>query len=426
MNVKELREKLGRLVHESRVLLDLQDTENRAPTAEEEEQYQRIEIGIVETEKAIEDAERREKLEAREEYLAGREREPVARGIDPNEVPRGRSFEEDDDLAPFKTDEYRSAFAKYLRGGDAVLDQFERRALSQGTDTEGGYTVPQEQFVRELIKELDELMPFRALSRGFTLTQAKSLGAPALDADPADPVWTGELLTGDEDSSMDFNKRELSPHPVAKRIKVSNKLIRNSALSIEQIVRERMAYKLYSVLENAYMTGTGSQQPLGVFTASADGISTARDVDVGDTSGGITLFTSADKFMTARHTLKVPYWSKARWLFHRTILSALRKLKDTNSTNYLWQPGLAQGAPPTFLDLPYSVSEFAPGTIGAGNYVALLGDFSYYWRADALNIALQRLVELYAETNQTGYIIRGEFDAMPVLEEAFVRCVVTA
>jgi HK97 family phage major capsid protein len=51
----------------------------------------------------------------------------------------------------------------------------------------------------------------------------------------------------------------------------------------------------------------------------------------------------------------------------------------------------------------------------------MLGDFSFYWIVDALDAAIQVLDQLYAESNQTGYIIRSESDAMPVLEEAFVR-----
>ena len=44
-----------------------------------------------------------------------------------------------------------------------------------------------------------------------------------------------------------------------------------------------------------------------------------------------------------------------------------------------------------------------------------------YHIVDALNMQVQRLTELYAESNQTGYIGRAEVDGMPVLEEAFAR-----
>jgi len=133
---------------------------------------------------------------------------------------------------------------------------------------------------------------------------------------------------------------------------------------------------------------------------------------------------------TARIRYKSQYRAKAAWFFHRTILLAIRKLKDTNN-NYLWQPGLAgyvaQGTaligsqPETLLGHRILESEVAPSTMTTGLYVMVLGDFSFYWIADALNMQIQRLIELYAENNQTGFIGRRETDGMPVLAEAFSR-----
>ena len=60
-------------------------------------------------------------------------------------------------------------------------------------------------------------------------------------------------------------------------------------------------------------------------------------------------------------------------------------------------------------------------TIATTLYTMIIGDFSFYWIADALDFELQVLVERYADTNQNGYIARQEVDGMPVLEEAFVR-----
>ncbi len=69
------------------------------------------------------------------------------------------------------------------------------------------------------------------------------------------------------------------------------------------------------------------------------------------------------------------------------------------------------------------MSEYVPNTFTTGQYVGLLGDMSFYWIADAIELQIQRLVELYAEQNQTGFIGRLESDAMPVLEEAFSRII---
>jgi HK97 family phage major capsid protein len=421
MDKKEMREQLGRLVHESRVLIDLADKEERSFTAEEEETYQRLDKEISQTEASLHTIERHDRLEERESYLESRVTEPTRPEIQGADGGNGGNAGAAGGSGRASA-EYRDAFSRYLQAGEGGLNQWQHRALSAGVGAEGGYAVPEEQFVNELIQRLDDMMPLRTIARGFQVTNAASLGAPVLDTDPADADWTTELETGGEDSSMDFAKRELNPYPLAKLLKVSNKLLRNSALPIDSIVQERMAYKIYTPLETAYMTGDGSNKPLGLFTASAAGISTDRDVDVGDGAGAL----DADDWITARYTLKQPYWARGQWLFHRNVLAAVRKLKAAATGNYLWQPGLAAGAPATFLDLPYVISEFAPGTVSTGNYLAMLGDFSFYWYADALDFTIQRLVELYAETNQTGFITRGEFDGMPVLEDAFVRIVFTA
>jgi HK97 family phage major capsid protein len=97
-----------------------------------------------------------------------------------------------------------------------------------------------------------------------------------LDTDPDDFEWTTELGTGSEDTAMRFGKREFVPNPLAKRLKISKKLLRNSTMPIENIVRDRLAYKLGITLEKNYLTGNGAKKPLGVYIASNDGIPTSR------------------------------------------------------------------------------------------------------------------------------------------------------
>jgi HK97 family phage major capsid protein len=121
-----------------------------------------------------------------------------------------------------------------------------------------------------------------------------------------------------------------------------------------------------------------------------------------------------------KYSLKPQYQKTAEWLFHRDALKQIRKLKDGNG-QYLWMTGITAGAPDMILDRPVNQSEYAPNTFTTGLYVGLLGDLRFYWIADSLDLQIQRLVELYAETNQVGFIGRLECDGMPVLEEAFAR-----
>lgn len=183
----------------------------------------------------------------------------------------------------------------------------------------------------------------------------------------------------------------------------------------ETMVRQRLAYKFAVSEEKGFLTGNGANQPLGLFTASADGISTGRDVQTGSSTD-----ITADGLIDALYSLKEGYMRNARWMFHRDGIKRIRKLKDSQN-QYLWQPGLSNGQPNTILDKPYVMSEYVPNTFTSAKYVGIVGDLSFYWIADALSMTVQRLVELYAETNQTGFIGRLETDGMPVLEEAFAR-----
>lgn len=404
--ILEMRQRRAKLVADARAILDKVEAEKRAMTAEEEAQYEGM-MKDVDTVRASID--REEQLIAAEKDVAGSEGRATE-----HEAPEEGSGE--DRANPRSTPEYRAAFKRYLVGGQKALTADEARALSVGSDPGGGYTVVPEQLARQLVKKLDDELFVRRLATTLTLTGADSLGVPTLDTDPDDADWTSELLTGSEDSSMAFGKRDLKPNPLAKRIKISNKLLRLSVFDIETLVADRLRFKLALPQEKGFLSGSGSGEPLGVFTASASGINTDRDVATDNTTTAIT----ADGLINAKYALKAQYARNASWIFHRDGVKRIRKLKDKND-QYLWQPGLQAGAADMLLDRPYYMSEFAPNTWTTGKYVGIIGDFSYYWIADALNIQIQKLVELYAATNQTGYIVRYEGDGMPVLGEAFVR-----
>jgi HK97 family phage major capsid protein len=108
-------------------------------------------------------------------------------------------------------------------------------------------------------------------------------------------------------------------------------------------------------------------------------------------------------------------------------ISAVRQLVTgvSGDKTFLWQPGLAADRPDTILDVPVLISEFAPHTFTTGLYLGLIGDLSYYWIADNMSMQIQRLVELYAATNQDGFFGRMALDGMPILEKAFCRVACT-
>lgn len=402
MKSVELRQQRAKLIKDARALLEKADGEKRGLVTEEQEQYDKL---FAEINKLQGEIEQREKLEALEAALAepGDEALRTRPATEVAITGKGRSSEE-----------YRAAFNHWMLGGVEVLSLAERRALQVDVDSAGGYLVTPVQMVQGIIKAMDNLVFVRPLATKYPVTDAESLGAAAL-TDPADPTWTSELAIGSEDSTMAFGARELHPHPLAKYIKVSRKLLRKVP-SVEQLVIDRLSYKFAIAAENAYLNGTGVGQPLGVFTASAQGVSTSRDVSTGNTTTSIQF----DGLIEAKYTLKGQYWPRARWLFHRDALKQIAKLQDDDG-QYIWRESVRAGEPDMLLGAPLMMSEYAPSTFTTGLYVGVLGDWSNYWIADALNLEMQRLVELYAATNQVGYIGRLETDGMPVLAEAFVR-----
>lgn len=405
MDIHAMQQKRARLAKQARDLLDGAQERGEDLSGEEEQQFDRLmeEVDGLDT-----NIEREQRVRA----IEARDGDP-----DDDDPPHG-----DPDGGEGDEDEQRNrVFRNYLREG--VIDQERARALNMGVGPEGGYLVPPMQFVEQLLQNVDDMVAIRQLATVQQLTDGESLGVPTLDTDLDDAEWTSEVGTGSQDDSLRFGRRELAPHPLAKRVKISRTLLRRAALGPEAIVRERLQYKFGVTAEKAYMTGDGNNKPLGLFTASSSGISTSRDVDISTDGSGLVNAAAgraADDLIDAKYTLKPQYWRRARWLFHRFAIRDIRKLKDGND-QYVWQPGLAGGRPDTILDVPFIVSEFAPNTFTDNAYIGMLADFSFYWIADSLAMEVQRLVELYAETNQVGFIGRLESDGMPTLEEPFVR-----
>jgi HK97 family phage major capsid protein len=221
---------------------------------------------------------------------------------------------------------------------------------------------------------------------------------------------------------MAFDRRDLEPQLMSKLALVSLRTLMLSSDAEKEVVDE-LGYKFGITEEKGFITGDGSGKPLGIYTASASGISTGRDV----TASSATAFT-ADNLIDVKFSLKQGYQrdKSTAWVVSREFIKRARKLKVASTTGgndleYVWQPGLTEGAPDKILDIPYYMSEYAPNTFTTGLYVAVLGAFRFYRIAQLADVMLQRLTELYAGTNQVGFIGRRWVDGSPVLEEAFAR-----
>lgn len=422
--IKALLEERASTFEASKKILNLAESEKRPLSAEEKATLDKQDARIDEITDEVTRRERAAKVESELTKSRGRVTEPTQPDnggksgaydkATPLTLQVGRHSVE---LEPgtrahaLASPEYRREFRNYL------ADPRRNTTLQVASDPGGGYLVPTT-MVAGLIKALDNLVFIRQLATVLPPTNAKSLGVVTLENDPSDASWTPEIPSSalTADSTMSFGKRDFSPSLLAKLIKMSQKLMRSADMNVESLVQDRLAYKFAVVEENAYLNGTGASQPLGMFVASNDGISTARDT----TASSTTAF-AADDLIDMVYSVKAAYRANAVWIMHRDAVKRVRKLKDGNG-QYLWQPGLAAGQPATILNSPVYESEYAPNTFTTGLYVALYGNLAAgYWIGDGLGLSFQMLNELFAATNQVGIIARKETDGAPVLAEAFAR-----
>lgn len=400
--INELKQRRAQLIEDSRKVLEAAESEKRSLTSEDNAKFDAIHNDVAQIDESIERAQKTLNQERSAAQFAAQAVEQEAKATDK------RSKED------LLVEAARSWIATGEVRDSKAAEEF--RNLQVGSNIEGGYLVTPENFVSQLIKVIDDQTVVRGLATVIPVGMAQSIGAPSLDTDPDDADWTTELATGSEDTAMRFGKRKLTPHPFAKRIKISNELLRIGMMSPEALVLQRLGYKFAITEEKGFLTGTGSNQPLGLFTASNQGISTARDISSENTTTAMTF----NGLKNAFYSIKSGYSDRGQWLFHRDGVKQLSKIKD-NDGQYIWQQAVREGDHDMLLGRPVIMSEYVPNTFTTGLYVGLFGDFSHYWIADAHDLMMKRLEELYAETNQTGFIGRKSADGMPVLEEAFAR-----
>jgi len=296
----------------------------------------------------------------------------------------------------------------------------ELKALATSPGAAGGYLVGDHQR-GAFIEELEDLMAMRRISNVLPPIPGGQAVTPAEDSSLSDAEWTSEVSTGSEDTVNPFGNRSLTPHPLAKRIKISSTLLRASTLlNVESYVIRRSARKHREPQENAFINGSGAQQPLGLLTASG----------IASTTTAASNVLAAEDLVNWVYQLDARYMGDARIICNQSFIRKVRLMRSDSGAGagtgqFLWQPGLQQGAPSMIMDYPYELSSSYPtGLDGSDVYednalVATIGDFSYYWIVDSLFHEVQRLDELYAESNQVGFISRTETDGMPVKAEAF-------
>ncbi len=292
------------------------------------------------------------------------------------------------------------AFRPFLKG---KLTPEVRAALQEGTDSEGGYLVPT-LMANQLETGLKTASIFRAVGAQVKPISSLRMNVPRLSNTGA------AVLTGEEAA---FNEAEPTLEQVAvvvykytRLAKASQEVMADSKFDIWNDLLLPDFQQAFAKAENAaFISGTGSGQPEGVLTGGTVAVTTASGSAI-----------TADEVIDLVYSLDYRLERNARIMAAKSVFKAIRKLKDSQG-QYLWQPGLG-GQPDTLLGYPIVKNDDMPA-IALNAKVMVIGDFSYYWIFDRNDLAVQRLVELYATSGQVGFIGYKRFDGHVMLPTAF-------
>ena len=388
--ILELRSKRNTLWEQTKAFLEEHRGENGLVASDAVEQYDRMAQEVKDLGAEIERLEQQAQVDAQ---LAAPTSRPVS----------GKPMIMTEERVDTKTGtkEYTEAFWNMIRNRGNYGEV--HNALSVGEDSEGGFTVPDE-FERKLVEALEGNNIFRGMATVIRTSSGTRKIPIAEDTGEASWIDEGEEIP---ESDTTFGQTMLSAYKLGTMIKISNELLNDSAFDLASYIARRFGVRMGNAEERAFITGDGVGKPLGLLDDAG--------AKVGVTAAKTTAI-SFDEVFQLYYALKAPYRKKAEFLCNEALVLQLMTIKDNNG-NYIWKPGLDIGKPDTLLNRPLKTSAFMP-EVAAGNKVMAFGDYSYYWIADRQNRTFRRLNELYARTDQVGFLTTQRVDGKLILPEA--------
>ena len=302
----------------------------------------------------------------------------------------GRQIGQDVSVEGFR--DYKRSFVTYLRKGDATPAN-ERKALSVGSDPDGGYLVTPDTSGR-IVAKLDESSPMRQLASVVTVGTDSYEGL--IDNGEASFGWVGETASRTETTTPQLGKWSISVNEMYAMPSATQKVLEDAVLDLESWLAMKVADKFARGENAAFVSGNGILKPMGIlsYTMSSNPDSSRawsqwQYVATGTSAGFGTTTNGTDKLIDLIYSLKAGYRNNARFFMSRGTVGAVRKLKDGQG-NYIWQPALTAGQPSSLMGFPLVEGEDMPA-IAADSYSIGFGDFAEaYTIVDRVGISVLR------------------------------------
>jgi HK97 family phage major capsid protein len=347
-------------------------------------------------------AEISEKTERRLAMLEAALARPDAGDIRPSALPGER--------------EHRKAFLDYLRkGADSGLEALERKALSVGSNADGGYLVSPH-LSEMIVRTVQEGSPMRKLA-GIETISTDSLDVID-DRAALGGGWTTETGAVSDSTTPTIGKRNVPTHEMYAQPKATQKLLDDASIDVEKWLAEKIAARFASLEGTAFVSGDGSGKPKGILAYAAG---TAWE-QIEQVNSGTSASVTADGLLTLFYRLKEAHAGRASFLMHRSAVEQARLLKDSEG-QYLWAPGLSVGRPDSLLGAPVYMASDMP-VPAADSLSVAVGDFGAAYRiVDRTGVRVLRdpftdkpFVKFYATKRVGGDVVN--FEAVKLLKLA--------
>jgi len=297
----------------------------------------------------------------------------------------------------------REIYNRFLRNGWEGLSQDEMRAvrntMSTTTGSQGGYTVPVE-VANQVIEALKAYGGMRSVAEVFSTAQGGDIQYPTSDG----TAETGEIVAQNASATSadpSFGEVTLSTYKFSSKVvAVPIELIQDSNVNIEGFVIARLATRLARIQNTKFTVGSGTNEPNGLFTAAAVGVTAA--------TGGTSAITY-DNLIDLQHSVDPAYRAggRCKWMFNDSTLKAVRKIKDGQQRPIFvpgYETGTPGGAPDMLLGSQIVINQDAPSMAASAKPVAY-GDFSYYKIRDVMDLTMFRFTDsAYTVKGQVGFL----------------------
>lgn len=315
--------------------------------------------------------------------------------------------------------QHKAQFQQFLRKGqDQGLAEIERKALSVGSDPDGGYLVPHEMSER-IVKRVEQMSPFRTVAASVQISTEAMEGLR--DIDEAGAGWTTETGARAETSSPSLGKWRIPVAEMYAEPRATQTFLDDAAVDVDAWLSAKIADRFARLENAAFIAGDGVAKPRGFTSyptaATPDATRTWGVFEHMATGANGTFAASnpADVLFDAVEAMKPGYLAGASWIARRQVIAAIRKMKSAADGSFLWQPGLQQGQPPTLLDVPVVTDEDMPA-LATGSLSLALGNFrEAYQIVDRLGIRVLRdpytakpYVKFYATKRVGGDVVNFE------------------